>query len=144
MGGSPALPFLVPLEHREVSHPEGPEVSAHERTMLRSIFLSQSHAQQASSRVYRMVVLLDFGLHAAFRRMSTRLAVASNDHDQVVGVRTTFFADFGSWVGKRLFQSLEILKQLGITSAVKQWLDVVARSEEHTSELQSQFHLVCR
>src|SRR5437879_10571942 len=74
MGGSPALPFLVPLEHREVSHPQEPEVSAHERTMLRSIFLSQSHAQQASSRVYRMVVLLDFGLHAAFRRMSTRLA----------------------------------------------------------------------
>src|SRR5438309_5324026 len=29
-------------------------------------------------------------------------------------------------------------------SAEKRWLRKISRSEEHTSELQSQFHLVCR
>src|SRR5689334_23577905 len=37
-----------------------------------------------------------------------------------------------------------LLAWLGITTAARVALHVETRSEEHTSELQSQFHLVCR
>src|SRR5690554_6396267 len=41
-------------------------------------------------------------------------------------------------------QSLVMLPVLGIAQMVSLWLSSLVRSEEHTSELQSRPHLVCR
>src|SRR5205807_475648 len=81
VGGGPALPLLVPLEHGKIGHPQEAKVSADERSMLRGIPLRQRHTQQAGSRIDRVIVLLDFGLYAALGRMSSGLTVSGDDHD---------------------------------------------------------------
>src|SRR5689334_23600613 len=55
-------------------------------------------------------------------------------------------AAIGRAVGEdfQTFLQRELLTPIGIAPRSWLWTRDLARSEEHTSELQSQFHLVCR
>src|SRR5688572_23709201 len=52
--------------------------------------------------------------------------------------------DRSEWVFNRAATELVGIQEHDIRAGVDVWLDCVARSEEHTSELQSQSNLVCR
>ena len=51
--------------------------------MFGGIFLSQRDAQHASRVVNRMIMLLDFGLHAPRRLVLSGLFASGNDDDQI-------------------------------------------------------------
>ena len=69
------------------------------------ILLSQRETQQARGGVHRVVVLLDLGLHAAFGFVLCRLAVAGNDHDQIVGLGARSLGEFLAAASGKSFSS---------------------------------------
>src|SRR6266568_4106979 len=63
---------------------------------------------------------------------------AGRPHTDLAG-RTAVIVDDGIATGSTAAAACQVARQLGASQVV-----LAVRSEEHTSELQSQFHLVCR
>ncbi len=115
MRGGPALALFIPLEHGKVRDPKESEIPSRIAALLESavpvgIFLSQRETQQPRSGINRMIVLLDLRLHPAFGFVLCRLAVSSDDHDQVVSFSGDRLANLGRSFREVFLQPLEVFK----------------------------------
>ena len=96
----PALAFLIVFEHGKIRDPEKLELAALEQAVPLGILLREGHSQETRRRIHRAVVLLHFGLHAAFGFVFPGLAVAGNNHNQVIGLGPGLFANLGRCLRK--------------------------------------------
>src|SRR5437868_842618 len=131
MSGSPALAVVVPLEHGEICYPKKAEVSCgianlRKSSMFGRVLLTQCNAEQAGSRVNRMIVLLDLRFHSACGLMLSRLAIAGHDYNQIVGFGAGLLPDLGGSIGEVFLQPLEVLEQFRAAPRGEQRLDVIA------------------
>src|SRR5579863_879775 len=79
------------------------------------------------------------GYASAGEEIARRLAGMQDSADHAVFVAETADGEIAGWIGVFLYRCVEADARAEISGLV-----VAERSEEHTSELQSPVHLVCR
>ena len=106
----PAFAFFIPLEHGEICDPQKAEFATGKRAMFGRILLSQRDPQQTRRVVDRMIVLLDFRLHASLRFVLSWLSASGNNDDQIAGLAANLFHNFSRGIRKILFQPFEVFE----------------------------------